>query len=128
MAKKRAGRGGGINMAEEIREALKVNRNLSNNEALEIVQAKYPKEDINANSFGVAVTGARRKLGIKAPRGRKVRRRKPGRPPGSGNKTTASKVTVNLDALQAARKYVKEVGNAEKAIAAIKQLETLQIS
>jgi hypothetical protein len=126
MAKKKASRDG-FNMAQAIRDELTANNSLTLKECLAAVQTKYPDQVINPNSFGVAFSNQRAKLGLKPRRGRRkmVRRRKPGpgRPP-----VAAVARPVNLEHLQAARKFVSEIGNAETAIAAVRQLATLQIS
>lgn len=125
MAKKKAARDG-FNMAQAIRDELTANNSLTLKECLAAVQAKYPDQPINPNSFGVAFSNQRAKLGLKSRRGRRkmVRRRKPGpgRPP-----LAAVSRPVNLEHLQAARKFVAEIGDADTAIAAVRQLATLQI-
>ena len=121
MAKRKASRSG-FNMSEAIREHLKANPKSSLKECREAVQAAHPKEKINPNSFGVAYSSQRKKLGLKPRRGGKktVRRRKPGRP-------AASAASVSIEHLQAARKYMAEVGDAETAVAAVRALAQLQI-
>jgi hypothetical protein len=42
-------------------------------------------------------------------------------------KPAAAALTVDLTSLQAAAKFVSEVGDADKAIASIRQLRSLQI-
>jgi hypothetical protein len=119
MAKKKAG---GINMAAEIRELLRGDRTLTGSGVVAALKEKFPKESINENSASVALYNARKALGIK----RKKRRR-------SGKKTTVQKRVptaapkVNLTALQAAAKFVAEMGSAEKAMEAVRQIRTLQI-
>ncbi|MEZ6065388.1 MAG: hypothetical protein R3B90_06685 [Planctomycetaceae bacterium] len=133
MAKKRAS-SDGFNMAGAIREALEKLGDVSQAECLEAVQAANPGVDINKQSFGVAFSNQRRKLGMKPRRGgrKSVKRRKPGarpvgRPAGTTSRSTGS-VTLNMEALQAARKFVAEVGGVDVAMEAVKQLLTLQIS
>lgn len=126
MAKKKAARGE-FNMAQAIRDELSANKDLSLRECKEAVQAKYPGQSLNPNSFGVAFSNQRAKLGLKPRRGgrKTVRRRKPGR----GRAAAAAPTTrsINLEHLQAAKRFVAEVGSSEAAIAAVKQLATLQI-
>lgn len=125
MAKKKAGRGD-FNMSQAIRDELQANSEISLKDCLAAIQAKHPGLDVNSNSFGVAFSNQRAKLGLKKRRGGKtVRRRKPG----AGAAAAPSQVArpVNLDVLQAARRYVAAVGDAETAIAAVRQLQTLQI-
>lgn len=119
MAKKRAG---GINMAGEIRELLRGDRTLTGTQIVAALKDKFPKESINENSAGVALYNARKTLGIKSKRRRR-----------SGKKTTVQKRVpaaapkVNLASLQAAAKFVAEMGNADKALEAVRQIKTLQI-
>ena len=123
MAKKKSA--SGFNMAAEIRSLLRQNRSLSGSEVYNALKKKFPKQKINESSCGVAFSGARKTLGIsqrKAGKKRKaakktVRRMKP----------AAAAQTVDLTTLQAAAKFVLEVGDAEKGIAAIRQLRSLQI-
>lgn len=125
MAKRKASRGE-FNMSQAIREQLSANRKLSLRECREAVEAAHPGVAINQNSFGVAFSNQRRKLGIKpGRRGRRVRVMKPGAA-GAGAARGAGK-PVKMEHLQAARKYMAEVGNAETAIAAVRALAQLQI-
>lgn len=122
MAKKKAS--GGFNMAEEIRKLLREDRSMSGKEVYEALQKKFPNQDINKNSCGVAFYGARDALGIKSKRSKKRKPRK------SGEKKVVMKRTptsVDMGTLQAAAKFVSEVGDAGVAIEAIRQLKTLQI-
>jgi hypothetical protein len=123
MAKKRASRGD-FNMAAAIRAELEKNKALSLKECMAAVTASNPGQTINPSSFGVALSNQRKKLGIKTGRGRKktVRRAKPG-----ALRAAAAPQTVNLSALQAARKFLAEVGDVEVALTAVKQLQALQI-
>ena len=121
MAKKKSARRGDFNLSAEVRNVLSESPNLTGKETLAAVKKKFPKQAINENSFGVAYSNARRKLGISKPR--KVRRQKPAAKRRSQAPTTA----VDMKALQAARKYLAEVGDADVAISAIKQLQSLQI-
>jgi hypothetical protein len=121
MAKKRAA--GGFNMAAEIRNLLQENRALTGGEIVAALKEKFPKESINENSAAVAFFNARRKLGIKV-RGKRRRSRT----------TTVVKKpvprvasTMDLAALQTAAKFVSEMGGADKALEAVRQVKSLQI-
>lgn len=121
MAKKKRSRKGDFNMAAEVRNILTDNPELVGKEALAELKKKFPRRSINENSFGVAFSGARRELGISKPR--KVRRRKPA----AKRSRRAGTAAVDLTTLQSARKYLSEVGDVDSAIAAIKQVQTLQL-
>jgi hypothetical protein len=127
MAKRRAGREG-FNMAEAIREQLRNNPQLSLKECRAAVEAAYPNEKIKPNSFGVAFSNQRHKLGLKPRRrGRVVRRRKPGEGAAPTRASAASAGGLNMDLLQAARKFVAQAGDADTAVAAVRALALLQI-
>lgn len=121
MAKK-ATKGKGFNMSAAVRDVLSENRKLSGREVEAEVRKRHPKEKINPKSLSVAFTNARQKLGISRKR-KSVRKRKP------SAVAAAARTTGKLDmsALQAARKFVAEVGDADKAMEAVRQLKTLQI-
>ena len=121
MAKKRSA--SGLNMAAEIRSLLESNRALTGKEAYVALTKKFPAEDINESSCGVAFSGARKKLGISQKRRGKKRKTAVVK-----MKPTAAALKVDLNALQAAAKFVSEVGDAEQAIASIRQLRSLQIN
>ena len=120
MAKKKAR--SDFNMAEEVRNLLRENRNLTGPEVYAALKKAFPKQKINENSCGVSFSGARKKLGIKSGRRRK-----------SGGKRTVVKTrpatvtALNVETLQAAAKFLSEVGDTDKALAAIKQVNSLQI-
>ena len=106
-------------MSQEIRTLLRKKRSLTGPEVYAALTEKFPGQEINKSSCGVAFTGARKKLGIKGGRRRK-----------SGAKQTVIKARpapVSIERLQAAAKFVGEIGDADKAIAAIKQVSALQI-
>jgi hypothetical protein len=119
MAKKKASRGE-FNMASEIRALLTRDPSLTGRQVVEGLASKFPGRRINENSCSVAYSTARRQLGIVSSRKKSVRRRKPGR----NGQASAS---MSLTALQAARKLIAEVGGAEVAMAAIRQVDSLQI-
>jgi len=133
MAKKKAG-SDGFSMAQAIRTELEANSALTMADCREAILAKNPGIEFKQTSFGVAFSNARKKLGLKPLRGggKKVRRAKPSaaaasRPAAAVSKPAASGKSVSFEHLQAARKCVAEIGDAENAIAAIQQLQTLQL-
>ncbi len=105
-------------MAAEIRSLLEAHRKITMGEAVEALKAKFPSAKINGDSCAVAFYTARRKMGLG--RRRKVQVRKPASSRKSGG-------GLDLGALQQARRFVAEVGDADTAIAALKQLQSLQI-
>lgn len=118
MAKKQAD--SEFNMSEAIRDVLKDNPNIGSKEAMEAIEAKYPSAKINKNSFSVAFYTGRKKLGIKSSgRGRRVSKRK--------SLGSASHPTIDLAMLQTTARFLSEVGGAEAAIAAIKQVQAVQV-
>jgi hypothetical protein len=119
MAKKKASRTE-FNMAAEIRALLTKDPKMTGRQVVEGLTAKFPGRRINENSCSVAYSTARRQLGIVSSRKKAVRRRKPGR---NGQVLPG----MSLTALQAARKLIAEVGGAEVAMSAIRQVESLQI-
>jgi len=124
MAKKKTS--GNFVMSQAILELLQEDSTLSGKEVCEELKKRYPGEKINENSALVAFSNARQKLGLRKSRSKSVRRAKPatrgvGRPPKSAG-------SVDLNALQAARNFVAEVGDADKAIAAVRELSTLQLN
>ena len=114
-----------FNMAAEIRSLLKQNRALSAREVYEALKKKFPRQSINESSCGVGFSGARKKLGISQTK--TGRKRKMDKKTVRKMKPAATAQAVDMATLQAAAKFVSEVGNAEKAIAAIRQLRALQI-
>jgi hypothetical protein len=122
MAKKKSANS--FNMAAAIRDLLTANPKSSFSETINALVKGNPKESINKNSFQVAFYNARKKLGIG--------------PSKKGKKTSAKKVVVrktpaatgnilSLATLQAAAKFVSDVGDANTAIEAVRQLRSLQI-
>ena len=126
MAKKKPGRGD-FNMAEAIRNELRADPDVSLADCRAAVSAKYPSQTINPTSFGVAYSNQRKNLGLKPRRGRRktVRRAKPA-VGATGFKAATAVRVMSLEHLQAARRCVTEIGDADTAIAAIKQLANLQ--
>ena len=123
MAKKKSARG--FNMAAEIRSLLRQNRSLSGQDLYKALKKKFPRQKINESSCGVAFSGARKKLGISQRKSGK--KRKAAKKTVRRMKPAAAAQAADMATLQAAAKFVSEVGGAEKAIAAIRQVRALQI-
>ena len=118
MAKKKS-KAADFNMSEAIREILTENPKLGSTDVYNAVLAKHPTAKINDSSFSVAFYTSRKKLGIgSSRRGKKV-----------GKKTAkpAVRKTVDLAMMQAAAKFLSEVGGADAAVAAIKQVQAVQV-
>jgi shikimate kinase len=120
MAKKKSRRGG-FNMSQAVRDVLKENPKLTGKEVEAEVRQRHPGQKINSSSLNVAFSNARKQLGIVKGKKRSVKRR---RPSAGGVRSNAA---VDMGALQAARKYVSEVGDVDAALEAVRQLKTLQI-
>ena len=110
-------------MSEVIRGILTENPKLSNKEVKEAVLAKYPTATINENSFSVACYNAKKKLF--GPTHQKSKKAKTN--PVAKVAKSAARPSVDLATLQAAAKFLGEVGNADVALAAIKQVQGLQV-
>ena len=110
-----------FNMSEAIRDILKANPKFSSKEASEAIVANNPGVKINKNSFSVAFYTGRKKLGIRSSgKGR-------GRKPGVKNVKASIRPSLNLAMLQTTAKFLSEVGGAEKALEAIKQVQAVQV-
>ena len=119
MAKKAAN--SDFNMSEAIRDVLTANPAVSAPEATEAILAKFPGVKLNKNSFSVAFYTGRKKLGIgSSKRGRKVGVRK-------SKSASGARTKVDLAMLQSAAKFLSEVGGAEAALEAIKQVQAIQV-
>jgi hypothetical protein len=121
MAKKKAAGRNDFVMLAEVREILKQNPNFTGKQTLEALKERFPQQTIKENSAGVAYSKVRRELGMT--NNRKVRRPKPK----SRAAQTRQESPVTIDALQAARRYLLEVGDASTAIAAVRQVQALQL-
>ena len=116
MAKKKAA--ADFNMSQAIAEALTANPKASSQEILEALVTKYPAAKINKNSFSVAFYTGRKKLGIgSSRRGKK----------GARKVKSAGNPNMNFQTLQSAARFLSEVGGADAALAAIKQVQALQM-
>ncbi len=121
MAKKRAS--GGFNMSAEIRKLLRARRTITGREVYNALVENFPNQKIKEGSCLNAFSKTRMRMGLKK-RGKK----KSGAGKVVKRKMPSTAVTaVDLNALQAAAKYVAQVGGAETAISAIKQLQSVQI-
>ena len=108
-----------FNMAAEIRKLLRGKRSMTGSEVYNALVENFPNQNINKNSCSVAFYKNRtKKAGKKKSVTRKVVKKK---------RPSAAVTAVDLNALQAAAKFVAQIGDSDKAIAAIKQLESVQI-
>jgi hypothetical protein len=106
-----------FNMSETIREILTENPKSSAQEAIDVILAKNPKAKINKNSFNVAFYTGRKKLGIgSSKRGRRV-----------GVRKSVAGPKVNLEMLRSAARFIGDVGGADAALEAIKQVQAVQL-
>ncbi|GAB4148049.1 MAG: hypothetical protein Tsb009_21590 [Planctomycetaceae bacterium] len=119
MAKKKAS---GFVLAAEIKKLIQANPKLKEAEAYESLTKSFPKEKIKRNSFQVAFYTARKNLGLSPKKRKKTKGKKV-----VVRKTPVRSQAVSLSALQAAAKFVSEVGDAQTAIEAVRQLRDLQI-
>jgi len=117
MAKKKS-KTADFNMSEAIREILTENPKVSCKEASAAVMAKHPTAKINDSSFMVAFYTSRKKLGIGSSRGKKGVKK---------SAKPAARKAVDLAMLQAAAKFLSEVGGADAALEAIKQVQAVQV-
>jgi hypothetical protein len=120
MAKKGT-RKGSFNMSAAIRDVLGENPKLSAKEVEAELKKRHPREKLNSSSLSVAFSQARQKLGI-TKKERTVRRRKPG----TGGAARRSQA-LDMSTLQAARRFVAEVGDVDQAVEAVRQLRGLQV-
>jgi len=117
---KKSASGKSFNMAAEIREQLNQNKDASGPDIYRALQKKFPGQSINENSCLAAVSGARKGLGISRRR-RSVRRKKPSAQQRGGGGA------LDMATLQAARRFVSQVGSVEEAIAAVQTIKALQV-
>jgi hypothetical protein len=109
-----------FNMSEAIRAILTDNPKLGSKEVSDVILTKYPTAKINKNSFSVAFYTGRKKLGISSSgRARKSTKR--------GPTSAAPRSTVDLALLQATARFLSEVGGADAALEAIKQVQAIQV-
>ena len=121
MAKKKAS--GEFNMAGEIRKLLRAKRTITGREVYNELVKNFPKQKIKEGSCLVAFSKGRMRMGLKkrakkkSVAGKVVKRKMP----------STAVTAVDLNALQAAAKFVAQIGSADTAVAAIKQLQSVQI-
>ena len=107
MAKKKSG----VNKSQSIRDHLQANPS----DMPKQIIAALAKQGINVSNGLVSHIKYTKKTGKPKGAKRTVKRKLPGAQ------------TVDLAALQAAAKFVAQVGDAETAVAAVKQVQSLQI-
>jgi len=113
-----------FNMSQAIRELLTENPKLSSTEVADAITAKYPGATINKGSFAVGFYTIRKKLGIgSSKRGRRVGVRVAK----AEARKTARHSKVDFAMLQSAAKFLSEVGGADAALEAIKQVQAVQV-
>ena len=122
MAKKKS-KAADFNMSEAIREILTENPKVSCKEASAAMLAKHPTAKINDSSFMVAFYTSRKKLGI----GSSGRGKKAVKKAATKAAKPAARKSVDLAMMQAAAKFLSEVGGADAALAAIKQVQAVQV-
>ncbi len=118
MAKKKS-KATEFNMSEAIRGILTENPKLTSGEVYDAIVAKHPTARINESSFSVAFYASRKKLGIGSSRRGKKAVKKTAK--------AAVRKTVDLAMMQAAAKFLSEVGGADAALQAIKQVQAVQV-
>lgn len=117
MAKKSAS--SDFNMAEAIREIFAANPTATSAEAIEAITAKYKKVKVNKNSFSVAFYTTRKKLGLGGSRR--------GRRFSAGKRRAVSNQRTDFANLQAAARFISEVGGTEAAVEAINLVQAVQV-
>ena len=122
MAKKKTNND--FNMSDEIRKLLRSKRTLMGREVYDTLVKNFPNQKINKNSCLVAFSKSRMQMGLTK---KVVKKKSVAKKTVKRQKPTATVTAVDLNALQAAAKFVAQIGSAEKAIAAIKQLQSVQI-
>lgn len=138
MARRGRASSAGFNVSQEVRKIVEADNEITGRGVYEQLEKKYPGKPINSGTVGVAYSKARASLGLtrsvkkRRPAGRVGRR--PGRPAGSTMKsttaaTTSSSSSVGFDILSAAKSLLAACnGDASVAAAAVKQVQSLQIS
>lgn len=105
---------GSFVMSKEILDIVRKTPNLKGREVIELLQKKYPKENINEKSAAVAFSNARKALGI-------------GKDKTKTHSSRQASGSSDVAALKAAREFVSSIGDTKSALAAIQQLEDLQL-
>lgn len=129
MAKKKATRKSntGFVMSREIFEIVKSNPELSAKEAIAALKEKFPDAQINENSAGVSFSNARRDLGLVKKSRKSTKGKKTTKVVAKPAKVGRSAENTGLEAVQAARDFVAQVGNTSAAKEALEKLEALQV-
>ena len=109
-----------FNMSEAIRALLTENPKLTNLEVRAALTTKYPALKINKNSFSVAFFNVRKKLGLGPVQPRKNKK-------SDSRARPATRRTNELAMLQLAVEFIGKVGGVSAALAAIKQVQALQL-
>ena len=117
MAKKKAGK----SLSQSIREHLQANPNATPNQIVAALAKTGIKVSVGLASSVKYTSGP----------GAKTKTAEKKRTTGQKTKTVKRKLpsaqNIDISALQAAAKFVADVGDADKAIAAVKQVSSLQI-
>jgi hypothetical protein len=121
MAKKKPA--GAFVLTGAVRDVLKKDSTLKASQVIEAIRKEHPGEKFNEASAKVAFSNERKKLGIARKRRRKVR--KP-RPVMVGAMKKGPRA-LNLDLLQAAKSLLAAAGSSENALAALRQVASLQV-
>ena len=124
MAKKKAAASPDFNLSALVREALTKDPKSTPASVQEFILAQHPDAKINKGSFQVAFYTMRRKLaGGGTVRGGKMGIRKTKKAGGHSENGGL----VDMNALQAAAKLIRDAGGADAAIEAIKAVQAVQI-
>jgi hypothetical protein len=120
MAKKKAS--GDFVLTAAVRDVLKKDPTLKASQVVEIIRKENPNVKFNEASAKVAFSNERKKLGIARGRRRKLRRPR-------GGLLIARKVprALSLDLLQAAKNLIAVAGSSDNAMAAVRQVASLQV-
>jgi|GEM_PF-1148203 len=117
-----------FNMSQVIRNLLKDNPKIGGNEAAAAIQSQYPSLNLNKNSFSVAFYTTRQKMGLKlAKRGKRMTTRKSSAASKSLVTPQSEVGSVDLALLQATARFLSEMGGADAALEAIKQVQAIQV-
>ncbi len=117
MAKKKPA--GAFVLTVAVRDILKKDPTLKATQVVEIIRKENPGEKFNEASAKVAFSNERRKMGI-------ARKRRKVRKPRSMMAVKKARA-LNLDLLQAARNLLAAAGNSDDALAALRQVASLQV-
>ncbi len=109
-------------LAAAVRDVLTKQPTLSANQVIDVIRKENPKVRFNEASAKVSFSNMRRQLGIGRKR-RKVRRKLPALGAGVIPKPRA----LNLELLQAAKNLLAVAGSSENAVAALRQVASLQV-